>query len=78
MRITFQNEILILNIEHEMNLFNIDIDVITIFYQMNKNRNPHPKAISTNNTPKIKVKSVLESSTLTLQNEILILRTGHD
>jgi len=67
-RFTLQNEILTLNKGHDM----------TIFDQNYKNHNPRiAKAISTTKGLKIKMNSFLESSILTLQNKILILRTGH-
>jgi len=43
---------------------------LAIFDHMGENDQIFAKAISTNNGPKFKVNSALESSILTLQNEI--------
>ena len=51
---------------------------LAIFDHMGENDQIFAKAISTNNGPKFKVNSVLESSIFTLQNEILTLSTGHN
>ena len=53
---------------------------LAIFYHENRPNFPKRKwpKISTNNGPKFKINSVLESSILTLQNEILTLSTEHE